>query len=534
MTSIQHLLAKALLAQKNKQYEKASALYQTILDQDPEQLEALQQCSFIYAQMNDIPNTIAYLNRVLAITPTNAQAHNNLARLYALQNQYQPALRHYRHAIHEQPDFLIAHYNLGLLLLNNNELLAAQKQLTNVITLDPSHINAHFNLGVLYLNNQQLDTAEKAFQTVLSLEEEHSFALTNLGVIALKREQKQLAIDYFTKALAFDPNNIEARNNLAATFIHHDRFDNALVHYEELLKQDANNCEYLYNSAVANMALGHLTQALLQFEKILTHNSTHFASLNNLAAIHIRLNERPKAIERLQRAIEVNPSDEACQFMLHALTRDEQQPNACPSYVNTLFNNYASYYDQHMQHTLHYNLPHTMIRMLHQLGFFQFQSSLDLGCGTGLTGSVLRDASAHLTGVDIAFKMLEQARNKNLYDDLVEMELVTFLQQNKTTYDLIAALDVLPYLGDLDAVFNGISHRLLLNGLFIFSCEINDYQSSWYLQENARFCHHPNYITTLCEQYCLKLIEQKKVVARQQDQHDVYVILYVAQYCKEK
>lgn len=495
MTSTEILFAKARQAQERKQLNEALAIYQIILKEAPDHL--------------------------------HAQAHNNIARLYALQNNYQQALIHYRDAIHAQPDFLIAHYNLGLLLLKHNELIAAQKQFTNVVTLDPVHINAHFYLGVLYLHNNQLNDAKNAFQTVISLQNEHSFALTNLGVIALKQEQGQLAIDYFTKALAFDSNNIEARNNLAATFIHHDRFENALVHYEELLKQDPNNCEYLYNSAVANMALGYLPKALVQFETILAKNNTHFASLNNLASIQIRLKQREKAIELLQRATKVNPNDKACQFMLHALTRDNQQPDACPSYVNNLFNNYALYYDQHMQHTLQYNLPHTMMRTLHQLGYFQFQSTLDLGCGTGLTGVVLRDSSMYLTGVDISSKMLEQARHKNIYDNLIEMELLTFLQQEKQAYDLIATLDVLPYLGDLDTIFSTLSHRLTSHGLFVFSCEICNH-TTWQLQENARFCHNPHYIQALCEQYAMTLIEQKKVVARQQDQQDVYVVLYVA------
>ena len=360
----------------------------------------------------------------------------------------------------------------------------------------------------------------------MSLKDEHSFALTNLGVIALKREKGQLAIDYFTKALAFDPNNIEARNNIAATFIHHDRFENALVHYYELLKKDPNDIEYLYNSAVAAMALGHLNEAITHFESILTKNNAHFASLNNLAAIKIRLGHRSEAIQLLQRAMKTNPADQACQFMLHALIGDEKHPNACPTYVANLFNNYALYYDQHMQNTLKYNLPHAMMRTLHQLGYFQFKSSLDLGCGTGLSGVVLRDASDYLTGVDISAKMLEQARAKNVYDQLTEMELLNFLQQENQTYDLIAALDVLPYLGDLHAVFDAIQHQLTPHGLFVFSCEICA-DEPWQLQESARFCHNPDYIQTLCMQHNMKLIDQNKIAARQQEKQDLHVMLYV-------
>ena len=560
--SVESLFTQAYRAQQNGQLQDAIELYNQVLIRAPEHVDALRFLSLIYAQRADMPNTITCLTRALNVCPTDATLHNNLANaykksnnmeqalwhyqqaitldpnyaqaynnlggIYALQNNYQLALKHYRSAVHAQPDFLAAHYNLGLLLLKNRALSAAKKQFMNVLALQPNHIDAHFYLGLLHLDAQKLEDAENDFQQVVSLKEDHVFALTNLGVIALKRDAGQQAIDYFTKALAFDLNNIEARNNIAATFIHHDRFENALMHYDVLLKQDPLNIEYLYNSAVAQMALGHLPEAIAHFESILAQNNTHFAALNNLAAIQIRLGHRTEAITLLQRAMKTNPKDKACQFMLHALTGNEKHPEACPDYVSNLFNNYALYYDQHMQGTLKYNLPHAMMRILHQLGQFKFKSTLDLGCGTGLSGEVLRDSSEHLTGIDISSKMLDQARNKDVYDTLIEIELLTFLQQNKQQYDLIVALDVLPYSGDLQPVFNAIKHGLAVKGLFVFSTEIST-DPRWILQASARFSHHPGYIEELCDQHDMDLLYQDKIVARQQEGLDLYVMLYVAQ-----
>lgn len=457
----------------------------------------------------------------------NHHAYNNLANIYALQNNYHQALKHYREAVHAQPDFVTAHHNLGLLLLKHHELAAASRQFNNVLALQPDHINAQFYLGILHLNANLLDEAETAFQQVLALSDDHVFSLTNLGVIALKREQGQLAIEYFTKALVFEPTNIEARNNIAATFIHHDRYENALMHYDVLLKQDAYNIEYLYNSGVAQMALGHLQEATAHFERILECEKTHFAALNNLAAIQIRQGHRTEAIALLQRAIQANPNDTASQFMLHALTGDEKHPASCSDYVSNLFNNYALYYDQHMQGSLKYTLPHSIMRALHSLGYTHFKHTIDLGCGTGLSGCVLRESSERLTGIDIAAKMLAQAREKAVYDTLIEAELLTFLQQDTQYYDLILAADVLPYSGDLQPLFSQVKQRLAEFGLFVFSSEISTDQP-WTLQDSARFCHHPDYIRALCDEQGLQLIYQNKIVARQQDQHDLYVILYVA------
>jgi predicted TPR repeat methyltransferase len=473
------------------------------------------------------PEAIACFTRVLDLSPDNAEAHHHLANMYAMQVNYRQALQHYREAVHAKPDDVATHYHLGLLLLKHHELGAAEKQFRNVLVLYPEHIESRFYLGVLQLNANQLELAAEAFERVLSLQDNHTDALTNLGVIALKREQGQRAVDYFTKALVFDSGHVEARNNLAATFMHHDRFENALMHYGVLLDTDPNNIEYLYNSGVAQMTLGHLPEAIAHFESILKQNGHHFAALNNLAAIQMRLGHRTDAIALLKRAKTANPADAATPFMLNALTGDEKQPEASPEYVRHLFNNYALYYDQHMQNTLKYTLPHYMMRTLHALGYFDFKRTLDIGCGTGLSGDVLRESSEHLTGIDIATKMIAQARAKDIYDQLIESELTAFLNQDTAHYDLITALDVLPYLGDLEPLFQRIKCRLTETGLFVFSCEISA-DEAWGLQSNARFCHHPDYIQALCTAHHLELIEQKKIIARQQEQRDVSVMLYIA------
>ena len=557
-TSVNDLLSQAQRTQQQGQLQQSIDLYQQLLKLEPNHFDALRYTSLLYAQLGDMPNTIKYLNKAIAVKPDDAtlynnlanaykksgafdkaiesyqcaieldpnyaQAHSNLASIYAIQNQYQKALSHYRSAVHAQPDFIVAHYNLGLLLLNHHVLDAAKVQFMNVLALQADHVDAQFYLGLLYLNEGLLDDAENAFQRVIELKSEHSYALNNLGVIALKRNVGQLAIDFFTKALAFDPTNTDARNNIAATFIHHDRFENALTHYFELLQQDPLNIEYLYNSGVAQMALGHLKEAITLFEYVLTQNKAHFATLNNLAAIQIRLGDRKKAVDLLQQAIQANPLDKSCQFMLHALTGDDKNPEACPDYVSNLFDNYALQYDNHMQNTLKYDLPHAMMRALHQLNRFEFKSTLDLGCGTGLSGSVLRDASQQLTGIDISSKMLAQARNKNIYDTLDESEILSFLKNNTQAYDLIVALDVLPYFGDLHPLFSEI--RQHLTGLFVFSCEMSAVEP-FYLQETARFCHHSDYIHDVCEQNRMRIIYQEKIKARQQNGLDLHVMMYV-------
>lgn len=556
---IETLFAQAYKLQYEGQLPQAISLYEQILTQDSKHLETLHFLGLTYAQLGDMNNAILYLLQAKAINPSDAsllnnlanaykktnqldkaidyylqaiklkpdyaQAHNNLATIYALQNKYQDALKHYVKAVNAEPDFSAAHFNLGLLLLQNNHLAAAKTQFTNVISLNPEHTEAQFYLGILYLEDNMLTEAEQAFQQVLEQDNEQVQSLINLGVIALKREQNQLAVDYFTKALALDNENIDARNNLAATFMHHDRFENALMHYDVLLQKEPNNVEYLYNSGVAQMALGHLNESIIFFEKVLNLQNNHTPSLNNLAAIYLRMDMRETSREYLQQALAINPQDKISKHMLNALSGTGK---ACttPDYAQNLFNNYALYYDQHMQGQLNYSIPQHIGRTIHQLELMQVNETLDIGCGTGLSGIVLREISKHLTGIDIAEKMLAHAKSKGIYDKLVKTELIDYLKQNEEHYDLAVAADVLPYFGDLNTLFKSIKQHLNPGGYFIFTTEISEIKP-WILQTSARFSHHPDYIKNLVEYYHFNLIKQEKIPARIQNDQILEVMLYV-------
>jgi predicted TPR repeat methyltransferase len=147
---------------------------------------------------------------------------------------------------------------------------------------------------------------------------------------------------------------------------------------------------------------------------------------------------------------------------------------------------------------------------------------LDIGCGTGLAGAVLRPFVKTLTGIDLSSKMLAIAQTKMIYDELIESELLGYLQQKPDDFDCIVAADVLPYFGDLQPLWKALVLCLAPKATFWFTTEIS-HQEPWKLQESMRFCHHPEYIKTLCAQYDLSVIHIEILAARKQDGQDLWV-----------
>ncbi len=471
-----------------------------------------------------------HCEEIISLHPEHAEAYNNLAILYEKKNDYSNALKNYAIAVNLQPDYIIAHHNLGLFFLKHNQIDAAIVQFSNVLELNAS-LSTHYYLGNCYLAKNQLDLAKEQYLEALKFSPEHSDTLNNLGVTCLKKEESQLAIDYFTKALAYDINHEDARNNLAATFMQYDRYENAARHYRELLQNHPENTEYHYNIAVAYMNLGHLDEAIEHFESVLAKNPNHPASLNNLAAVYWRLGKKSKTKILLSRALEVEPENQASQYLLSAATHQENYTQAPEEYVKNLFDNYAIQYDNHLCQELHYQLPAKIGELLsHYLPPQQkLNTILDLGCGTGLLGQYLKNHCHNLWGVDLSEKMLTYAKKIGWYDQLYCDEVLHFLRNTTEQFDLIAAGEVFEYFGDLSAIFTMIAKRLSPRGLFICSIEPTTEKEDFILQETARFAHNTEYIQYLAEKNHLKIVEKISFSARLQNHKPLPSYLFLFQ-----
>lgn len=125
-----------------------------------------------------------------------------------------------------------------------------------------------------------------------------------------------------------------------------------------------------------------------------------------------------------------------------------------------------------------------------------FAKVLDLGCGTGLVGGLLRPHAARLEGVDLSPVMAERARASGHYDAVQAADVVEHLQTSEARHDLVVAADLFIYIGDLDAVFAGVRRVLEPGGAFVFSVEAHR-GDGFALRETLRYAHSEAYLRGL-------------------------------------
>jgi predicted TPR repeat methyltransferase len=128
------------------------------------------------------------------------------------------------------------------------------------------------------------------------------------------------------------------------------------------------------------------------------------------------------------------------------------------------------------------------------------RSALDLGCGTGLCGPLVKAIADRVDGVDLSAAMLDKARALGAYDRLEQAELVEHLERTERRHDLVLAADVFIYVGALESVFSGVQRVLQPGGIFCFSVEQAADEVDFELRTSLRYAHSQRYLRRLAAQ----------------------------------
>ena len=137
-----------------------------------------------------------------------------------------------------------------------------------------------------------------------------------------------------------------------------------------------------------------------------------------------------EAIASYDRALQLVPYlPQAIENRENALFELKRMTRCPPGYMRNLFDQFAPSYDQAMLQGLGYR-AHMHLRTLADRilppGTTGLRA-LDLGCGTGLVGDAFQDVvrGGRLDGIDIAPKMIDAARGRGLYGELILGDLET-------------------------------------------------------------------------------------------------------------
>ena len=231
-----------------------------------------------------------------------------------------------------------------------------------------------------------------------------------------------------------------------------------------------------------------------------------------------------KARAAYRRTLALEPDDIFGARLKLAVLGDAERPDLPPStYVEGLFDDYADRFDEALVEKLKYTVPEKLAALLaRETDGRGFRRTVDLGCGTGLFGAALGDRAGMLEGYDLSERMLAKAAAKSIYGHLGRADLSLVPEESgllgeshpRHRADLVAAADVMMYLGDLDAAFANAAALLVPDGVFAFSVEKYEAADGFVLRPSLRYAHSVGHVTRMLAAHRMTPFSTEEAVIR--------------------
>ncbi|MCA9729859.1 MAG: tetratricopeptide repeat protein [Candidatus Eisenbacteria bacterium] len=333
------------------------------------------------------------------------------------------------------------------------------------------------------------------------------------NVLAMTGRTEEAIASYRT-ALAQDPEQSGALLNLASLELETGAWPDAAQHLALLLEREPDNAAAHYTRGRLLHRIGETEEAEASYRRAVELDPTKPNAWNNLGNVRKELGRFEDAADCYETALRLGLDRPALHHLVTAL-RGRSLAKAEASYVRELFDAYAPRFDEDLVEKLGYRVPEDLAALIREVHPDRFASALDLGCGTGLLGRLLRERCTRLTGVDLSAGMLERAALSGVHDSLVEADVVAFLEQTEQVFDLVAATDVLIYVGDLEPLFRALRPRVAPGGLIALSTESLE-EGTFALRPSGRFAHHRTYVTDLARGHGFVLAAVREAPCRRE------------------
>lgn len=384
-----------------------------------------------------------------------------------------------------------------------------------------------FDKGLALHQQGRLPEAEQHYRRVLRTAPTHFDALHLLGAVCGQTDRFDEALVLLNRALAQRPDSAPALNNLGNTLGSLGRHQDAVQAFERALAVRPDDAKALRNRGTSLRALERPEEALASFNAALALQPAYSEALIGRAECLLTLHRRGQAIEAFQQALALGKDVDQIQYALAALGVGSVPTTAPAGYVEALFDMYAHNFDEHLVKTLGYRTPALLCAELQRAGPPQGGEVIDLGCGTGLCGPLLRPLAGRLTGVDLSGLMLAKARELDLYDELVQGDIAAALQGQPQHFDIAVAADVFVYIGGLDTVFAATAAALRPGGLFAFSVEACEEEVDFLLGPKRRYAHSQAYLQRLAATHGFMMASSTRCAIRKESDAAVDGLLVV-------
>jgi len=420
-----------------------------------------------------------------------------LAMEWHRDGRVQAAAEVYRRVLASSGDEVDALQFLGIALHQLGRSDEGVASIRRALELDPGCEGALNNLGNVLKEMGHADEAERAYRHVVELNPANADAFNNLGVVMKEQGRLDDAVAAYRRAIALQPRHADAWHNLGNALKKAGRIDDALSAYGEAIRVRPYHAEAYRNLARTLYAVGRPEDATGVYGQWLARE----------------------------------PDNPVPRHMLAAGSGRDVPPRATDDYVVATFDSFAATFDLVLER-IGYRAPGLVAEAIQRaVGAAAGRLDvLDAGCGTGLCGSLLRPHARWLVGVDLSPRMIDKARGREVYDELVTAELSAYLASTLDSFDLVVSADTLCYFGDLGPVFAAALESVHPGGWLVLTLEAAESEPAcgYRLQPHGRYSHGRTYVQRTLEAAGWHLAAMEEATLRNEAQAPVSGLVVIA------
>lgn len=384
----------------------------------------------------------------------------------------------------------------------------AEQKYREAIDRDPGLIEAQHNLAMVLQEQGRAAEATAQFARTAALCPADTRILLNFARALAAQDRFDDAARLFGQAIAESPDHAEAHFGLALSLAHLGAHGEAELHYRRVLQLEPANVQAQVHLGLSLVDQGRIVEAFEQAQ-IIAHAETSPGFPHKSFGILLARTGCPDGAHAcFENHLLLTPEDEDEIALLLATVGGALPERTSVRQIERIYASKAEQWDQGARGAHSYQAHRLVATALQECRNEPVGKLVDLGCGTGLVGELLRDRTERLIGVDVSEPMLAQARQKEIYDQLDRADLQVWLGSHPASSDAIVCAAALIHFGDLDAVFSGAASCLREGGLFAFTLFPNDDDQGAVaagplngLAQSGCFRHGSGYVTRLAERH---------------------------------
>ncbi len=295
--------------QKEGDLVGAMSIYSAVLEETPDNLEALVHRGILRASFEDLSAACEDFDRAIELDEDHLVARLNRALARHSMGEVEAALEDYDHALSRVDGDAEIWVNRGIARFSARDLDGALHDLNRAIELDDTMATAYLQRGNVHRVRNQGSDALRDYEKAIELNPDFADAYAARAYLHLQLVRVDDAIADFNRAIELQPADPTLYYNRAHAHLLNEDVEAALADYDRSLELDPEDVEALSNRGAARMMNGDLDGAVGDWEEAIAINPYYPTPYLKRASMWIATEQPEEAARDLQIALDNAPED---------------------------------------------------------------------------------------------------------------------------------------------------------------------------------------------------------------------------------